>query len=84
LINWGSPDYRNYAVRVIDTNPYIKKIYNEEKYYAAMSAEDKQIELTSTTKHVNIKSYYSGKVPFSIKNISKSSSKMTAKVIITK
>ncbi len=81
-INWGSPEYAHYAVRILDGRPFHNNRYDERKIDAAFSKEDLQTELTPYSSYANTLSYYSENPYISIRKISKSGKTMKAYVSI--
>ncbi|MBU1077507.1 MAG: immune inhibitor A [Spirochaetes bacterium] len=85
LNNWGSPEYGQYAVQVLDTLPFINNLYDERKLNAAFSLEDHQAELTPDClyEYTSKSSNRTGSL-ISITKISSSGKVMKASVLITK
>ncbi len=83
-VNWGSPEYLHYAVRILDNRPFYQGIYDERKIDAAFSSEDLQTELTPFSSYANTLSYFPKGFNISIKKISKSGSTMKAYISVRK
>jgi len=83
--NWGSPGQIQYAVRILDTLPFINDLYDERKLNAAFSLEDRQAELGPAGLYdYTSKSSNRTKSWISIKKISRSGQIMKASVLINK
>lgn len=83
MINWSTPEFAHYAVRILDTQPFFCGFYDERKIDAAFSKQDLQINCTSFHSYGSMSSYKYGKdLYIIIKDISSSGKVMKATVIL--